>query len=585
MRKAALIFSVIGIVLLFAGCGSKLEFSVPNQRISQGEALNLNLDNYSEFSGKSEVYYSLLSGVGRVVGNKYELEVDRVISGEKTIEVLAFAKGVDPVKASFKITIDPTDFPPEGFIPDISLLEGEALNIPLNVLIIDAEGSKIKYELHGEFIEGFAWIDEDILSIRPRYIDSGSNSLRIVAENSRGKSIEIPFSVHVEATNLPPVMEIGDQTVQEHRALVLDLKKFSTDPDGDELHFEVADSTKASISGGIFTYEAGGYSDEPVPVTIIARDTKGAVSEASFVITVLEAPDVAEGVLTVGAMGQFATIQEAVDAAKAGDTIKILAGTYRENIAVSKSIAIIGSSKEEVTIIAESESSPVLFVRGVDDFVVDSVSFQSGGSVINFSRSSGQVINCNIAGGRFGISFSGDGRTLRVADSYITSLMGVGNDEYLSTRLVGIYAYGEATLIVENTVIERTGTGVNFSNGLNYIVKNSTFNGNTVGVSLSGTSTGSLIGNKITGNVDNGVLANITSTATLTDNVFFNNVRHGLDLYLRDCTDCGCGGTTFRGTVVGSGNLFDTLEAICPADYWDDSFYTVDETLGNDSAG
>ncbi|WP_374704143.1 right-handed parallel beta-helix repeat-containing protein [Mesotoga sp. Brook.08.YT.4.2.5.1] len=163
--------------------------------------------------------------------------------------------------------------------------------------------------------------------------------------------------------------------------------------------------------------------------------------------------------------------------------------------------------------------------------------------------------------------------------------MGVGNDEYLSTRLVGIYAYGEATLIVENTVIERTGTGVNFSNGLNYIVKNSTFNRNTVGVSLSGTSTGSLIGNKITGNVDNGVLANITSTATLTDNVFFNNVRHGLDLYLRDCTDCGCGGTTFRGTVVGSGNLFDTLEAICPADYWDDSFYTVDETLGNDSAG
>ncbi|RAM59094.1 hypothetical protein Q502_00805 [Mesotoga sp. Brook.08.YT.4.2.5.2.] len=305
----------------------------------------------------------------------------------------------------------------------------------------------------------------------------------------------------------------------------------------------------------------------------------------SFLITVLEAPDVAEGVLTVGAMGQFATIQEAVDAAKAGDTIKILAGTYRENIAVSKSIAIIGSSKEEVTIIAESESSPVLFVRGVEDFVVDSVSFQSGGSVINFSRSSGQVINCNIAGGRFGISFSGDGRTLRVADSYITSLMGVGNDEYLSTRLVGIYAYGEATLIVENTVIERTGTGVNFSNGLNYIVKNSTFNRNTVGVSLSGTSTGSLIGNKITGNVDNGVLANITSTATLTDNVFFNNVRHGLDLYLRDCTDCGCGGTTFRGTVVGSGNLFDTLEAICPADYWDDSFYTVDETLGNDSAG
>ncbi|HDP77621.1 MAG TPA: hypothetical protein ENN47_05460 [Mesotoga infera] len=281
-------------------------------------------------------------------------------------------------------------------------------------------------------------------------------------------------------------------------------------------------------------------------------------------------------------MGQYATIQEAVDAAKEGDTVKILPGVYRENVTVSKSIAIIGSSREEVTLVAESESSPVLFVRGVEDFVVDSVSFQSGGSVINFSRSSGQVINCNIAGGRFGISFSGDGRTLRVADSYIASLMGVGNDEYLSTRLVGIYAYGEATLIVENTVIERTGTGVNFSNGLNYIVKNSTFNRNTVGVSLSGTSTGSLIENKITGNVDNGVLANITSTATLTDNVFYANTRHGLDLYLKNCTDCGCGGTTFKGTVLGSGNVFDSEEEICPLDYWDETFYSFDETLGTD---
>ena len=377
-------------------------------------------------------------------------------------------------------------------------------------------------------------------------------------------------------------MKIGDQIVQEHRALVIDLKQFASDPDGDELSFEVIEPVNSDLSSGIFTYEAGSYTEEAITALIRVVDSKGASTQESFEISIVKAPDVAEGVLTVGAMGQYATIQEAVDAAKEGDTVKILPGVYRENVTVSKSIAIIGSSREEVTLVAESESSPVLFVRGVEDFVVDSVSFQSGGSVINFSRSSGQVINCNIAGGRFGISFSGDGRTLRVADSYIASLMGVGNDEYLSTRLVGIYAYGEATLIVENTVIERTGTGVNFSNGLNYIVKNSTFNRNTVGVSLSGTSTGSLIENKITGNVDNGVLANITSTATLTDNVFYANTRHGLDLYLKNCTDCGCGGTTFKGTVLGSGNVFDSEEEICPLDYWDETFYSFDETLGTD---
>jgi nitrous oxidase accessory protein NosD len=566
-----------------AGCGSKMKFAVPDQRVSQGEVLTLDLNDYIDDSGNSTVYFSLVSGIGRIEGSRFELSADKSLSGSSTVEIASFTKGGEPVLSSFRITIEETDFPPEGTIGDISILEGESLSLPLYVLIIDPEGSEVSYELAGEHKEGFARIEEGVLFIQPRYVDSGSNELKIIASDSNGNSSETAFVVNVKSTNSAPVMNIDDQIVQEHRTLVIDLKQFASDPDGDELSFEVIEPLNSDVSSGIFTYEAGSYSEEAITASIKVVDSKGASTQESFRISIVKAPDVAEGVLTVGEMGQYATIQEAVDAAKDGDTVKILPGAYRENITVSKNIAIIGSSREEVTLVAESESSPVLFVRGVEDFVVDSVSFQSGGSVINFSRSSGQVVNCNIAGGRFGISFSGDGRTLRVADSYITSLMGVGNDEYLSTRLVGIYAYGEATLIVENTVIERTGTGVNFSNGLNYLVKNSTFNRNTVGVSLSGTSTGSLIGNRITENVDNGVLVNITSTATLTDNVFYANVRHGLDLYLKNCTDCGCGGTTFRGTVLGSGNVFDSEEEICPLDYWDETFYSFDETLGTNS--
>ena len=582
MRRMLFFLLVILITIMVIGCGAKMKFSVPDQRVSQGDVLTLDLNDYIDDSGNSTVYFSLVSGIGRIEGSRFELFADKSLSGSSTVEVASFTKGGEPVVSSFRVTIEETDFPPEGTIGDISVLEGESLSLPLDIFIIDPEGSEVTHELLGDYEEGFARIEEGVLFIQPRYVDSGRNELKIISSDSNGNSSEMTFVVEVKTTNSVPIMNIDDQIVQEHRALVIDLKQFASDPDGDELSFEVIEPVNSEVSSGIFTYEAGSYSEEAVAVSIKVVDSKGASTQESFEINIVKAPDVAEGVLTVGAMGQYATIQDAVDAAKDGDTVKILPGAYRENVTVSKNIAIIGSSREEVTVVAESESSPVLFVRGVEDFVVDSVSFQSGGSVINFSRSSGQVVNCNIAGGRFGISFSGDGRTLRVADSYITSLMGVGNDEYLSTRLVGIYAYGEATLIVENTVIERTGTGVNFSNGLNYIVKNSTFNRNTVGVSLSGASTGSLIENKITGNVDNGVLANITSTATLTDNVFYANVRHGLDLYLKNCTDCGCGGTTFKGTVLGSGNVFDSEEEICPLDYWDETFYSFDETLGKD---
>lgn len=582
MRRMLFFLLVILITIMVIGCGAKMKFSVPDQRVSQGDVLTLDLNDYIDDSGNSTVYFSLVSGIGRIEGSRFELFADKSLSGSSTVEVASFTKGGEPVVSSFRVRIEETDFPPEGTIGDISVLEGESLSLPLDIFIIDPEGSEVTHELSGDYEEGFARIEEGVLFIQPRYVDSGRNELKIISSDSNGNSSEMTFVVEVKTTNSVPIMNIDDQIVQEHRALVIDLKQFASDPDGDELSFEVIEPVNSEVSSGIFTYEAGSYSEEAVAVSIKVVDSKGASTQESFEINIVKAPDVAEGVLTVGAMGQYATIQDAVDAAKDGDTVKILPGAYRENVTVSKNIAIIGSSREDVTVVAESESSPVLFVRGVEDFVVDSVSFQSGGSVINFSRSSGQVVNCNIAGGRFGISFSGDGRTLRVADSYITSLMGVGNDEYLSTRLVGIYAYGEATLIVENTVIERTGTGVNFSNGLNYIVKNSTFNRNTVGVSLSGASTGSLIENKITGNVDNGVLANITSTATLTDNVFYANVRHGLDLYLKNCTDCGCGGTTFKGTVLGSGNVFDSEEEICPLDYWDETFYSFDETLGKD---
>jgi len=48
----------------------------------------------------------------------------------------------------------------------------------------------------------------------------------------------------------------------------------------------------------------------------------------------------------------YPTIQQAINHAKDGDTIKVLAGVYRENIIVNKSISIIGDGAN-ITIIDE----------------------------------------------------------------------------------------------------------------------------------------------------------------------------------------------------------------------------------------
>ncbi len=48
--------------------------------------------------------------------------------------------------------------------------------------------------------------------------------------------------------------------------------------------------------------------------------------------------------LTVGAGGQFKTIQQAVDAANPGDTVLVALGTYAENVVVNKPVTVTGNA-------------------------------------------------------------------------------------------------------------------------------------------------------------------------------------------------------------------------------------------------
>lgn len=279
--------------------------------------------------------------------------------------------------------------------------------------------------------------------------------------------------------------------------------------------------------------------------------------------------------------GQYNSIQSAIDDASSGDTVEVLPGTYKESLSISKDIILKGVSRDEVIIVPE-EDNLAIFVRGVADFSIESITVMSSSLAINVSRSSGQIVDTFVAGGRFGISFSGTGMTLKIIDSYVTCFQGLGNEDHLETRLAGIYAYGNATLIAENSVFERNGVGISLTNDLKYRIENCKFRQNSIGVSLGGNATGSLIGNIVTENVENGILINSSSTTTIENNLFFGNVWHGLDLYLNRCTECECGGDEFTGTVVGSGNIFESEDEICPLDFWENSFYSFDKELGKD---
>src|SRR5207248_870617 len=78
-------------------------------------------------------------------------------------------------------------------------------------------------------------------------------------------------------------------------------------------------------------------------------------------------------VFLVGGSGDYATIQSAINAASAGDTVLIANGIYNENVALKNAVNLIGASQAGV-IVNGTMSTPAAFDNTtVKNMTVDNV--------------------------------------------------------------------------------------------------------------------------------------------------------------------------------------------------------------------
>jgi len=188
---------------------------------------------------------------------------------------------------------------------------------------------------------------------------------------------------------------------------------------------------------------------------------------------------------------QYPTIQAAIDAANPGDIIQVAAGTYNESITVSKSLKIIGESRENTTIVSINNVTAIAVHITANNVYFTGFTVKSGFGGILLDSSSGNTIVDNI----------------------------------VMQNFEGIYLFNANNNIVrDNVLLGNYYTGVClFTAHNNKIVYNSISGGIDFGMDLWGANANLIMGNTIANVADHGIYIWYSNSNRIYHNNFINN--------------------------------------------------------------
>ncbi len=156
----------------------------------------------------------------------------------------------------------------------------------------------------------------------------------------------------------------------------------------------------------------------------------------------------------------FTHIQDAINAASAGDTILVKEGEYRENITLKSGIRILGAGFDKTTIRGNRNGNTV-YANGITDAIFD------GFTVIDSGQDSTSYAGIRINGGNLvisnnlvtnnlnGIRITGASST--IIRKNIITLNGRNDNAYLN---YGIISLNSTPLITNNIISSTSGVGV-----------------------------------------------------------------------------------------------------------------------------
>jgi parallel beta-helix repeat protein len=231
--------------------------------------------------------------------------------------------------------------------------------------------------------------------------------------------------------------------------------------------------------------------------------------------------------LGVGAGGQYKTIQQAVDAAKPGDTVLVAAGTYAENVVVNKPLTIAAADRSALPTVKAANSGQDVFLLTSSGVYIDGLALVGGASGVELQHTSNCVVtNCTVYGNVFGVYMVGATANEVSNNNLNSNGFGIYLDESSGNNLSG------------NSALHETGGGgqATYSDGIylyysdsNNVTQNNLSANHVYGISLFHSSGNDISNNTISADEHIGVrLGEASNNNTLSFNTIGGNGQLGV---------------------------------------------------------
>ena len=210
----------------------------------------------------------------------------------------------------------------------------------------------------------------------------------------------------------------------------------------------------------------------------------------------------------------FKTIQEGVNAATAGDTINVAAGTYKENVVLDKQLTLIGdpSTPSNVVVDAQGSGYPIKITADgctLKGFKVVNCGTNTAGIMLH--QANNNIVENNIASDNtvgWGIRLYAGWPVTACSSNTIKNNIANGNGQ----AGIALGQGANSNIVEQNQANNNTYGGIDLTRCSGNTLKNNTATGNgAIGIIISGTEGDPCTNNSVIGNTvsNNGGIANI----------------------------------------------------------------------------